>query len=192
MELTLRLYHWFIRPRSITDLYINKFISQKFDLENKRVLDFGCGIGSSSYIFSPADYLGMDPDSKRIAYAKRLYPSYNFRILQENQVPLADSSIDYVLIVAVLHHIPSDQLQQYLQEFNRILNRCGKVIVIEPYLSDDCRFNNRFMNFFDNGKYIRNEDGYLEIFTASGFRTEVLNRYKRFFYNEIFFSARPD
>jgi ubiquinone/menaquinone biosynthesis C-methylase UbiE len=192
MELTPKLYHLFVRPRFMTDLYINKLIRKKFDLENKKVLDFGCGIGSSSYICSPDNYLGIDPDSERVDYAQRIYPNHTFRILEEKQLPLTDGSIDYVLIVAVLHHIPSAEIQLYLQEFKRILKQHGKVIVIEPYLDNNCRFNKRLMSFFDNGKYIRNEKDYLGIFKSNSFQTDVHNKYKRFFYNEIFFSACPN
>jgi hypothetical protein len=43
MELTPKLYHLFVRPRFMTDLYINKLIRKKFNLENKKVLDLVVG-----------------------------------------------------------------------------------------------------------------------------------------------------
>jgi len=191
MELSPRLYHWFIRPRFLTDLFINNIIKYDFDFNNKKILDFGSGTGSSSSIFAPTDYIGIDPDPKRIAYAKRLYPNYHFSVFQGSELPVSGNSIDYVLIIAVLHHIPSDKLPSYLQEFHRILKPQGKILVIEPCHYKNSHFNNWFMNFFDNGKYIRNEEGYLEIFRENHFQTKLLKRYKKLFYNEFFFSASP-
>lgn len=189
MDLSPRLYHRLIRPKLLTDLFINNNIRTNFDLTDKKVLDFGCGIGSSSCIFNPTNYLGVDLDPKRVAYAKRLYANYSFHVFDGNRLPVSDNSIDYVLIIAVLHHIKSDDLHMYLKKFQPILKPYGKIVVMEPCFFENSYFNNWFMKCFDKGKYIRNEDSYLEIFEKNQFRTEVIKRYKRFFYNEIFFSA---
>ena len=189
MELSPRLYHWLIRSKSLTDLYINNFIRINFDYTNKRVLDFGCGVGTSSPIFEPANYIGVDPDFKRIAYAKYLYPDYSFNVLKDKQLPVSNNSIDYILIIAVLHHISYDNIQNYVQEFQRILKPCGKLIVIEPCFFKNSNINNRLMSIFDNGKYIQYETSYLEMFEINNFCTKVIKRFKKFFYNEIFFTA---
>lgn len=189
MELSPRLYHWLVRPKFLTDLYINNVLKLNFDFTNKIVLDFGCGTGSTSSIFIPSNYLGVDPDSRRVAYAKRLHPNHNFNVLKGSRLPISDNSIDYILIIAVLHHISSDDIQAYLQDFPRILKPYGKIVVIEPCLFKHSYLSNWFMNFFDKGKYIRDEESYLEMFKINNFRTEVIKRYKKLFYNEIFFSA---
>ena len=190
MELSPRLYHWLIRSKFLTDSYINNFIRINFDYTNKRVLDFGCGIGTSSPLFEPDNYIGMDPDFKRIAYAKYLYPGYSFNVLKDKQLPVSSNSIDYILIIAVLHHISFDNIQNYVQEFQRILKPYGKLIIIEPCFSKNSNINNWFMSFFDNGQYIRDETSYLEMFEINNFYTKVIKRFKKLlFYNEIFFTA---
>ncbi|MBA4494570.1 class I SAM-dependent methyltransferase [Paenactinomyces guangxiensis] len=193
MELSPGLYHGFVRPRWLTKIYIHDMIQRHFDLTGKAVLDFGSGTGSCSCICTPKHYLGIDPDPKRVAYARRLYPDYNFAVLEGSSLPASDKSFDYILIVAVLHHIPPDTLPAYLQEFHRVLKPTGKILVMEPCFLKNSLFNNRFMAFFDRGKYIRYESGYRSIFTKHHYRIEKLKEFKKMlFYNELFFMAIPE
>jgi cyclopropane fatty-acyl-phospholipid synthase-like methyltransferase len=46
MPLSPRLYHSFIRPKWFTQKYIHDHITEHFQLENKKVLDFGSGTGA--------------------------------------------------------------------------------------------------------------------------------------------------
>lgn len=193
MELSPILYHCFVRPRWLTKLYIDNIIKSNFDFYNKTVLDFGCGIGSSSSMFTPTNYLGIDPDPKRVDYARHLYPEHRFDVLQEKRLPVVNKSVDYILIIAVLHHIPSEELSDYLQKFHRVLKSYGKILVIEPCFFKNSHFNNHFMAFFDNGKYIRNMDGYFQLFYDNNYQINTVKRYKKLsFYNELFFSAVPN
>lgn len=192
MELSPQLYHLFVRPRWVTKMYVSNMIGSRFDFDNKSVLDFGSGIGSSSYLFDSANYLGVEPDPRRVAYARRLHPGYQFRVLEENRLPVADQSVDYILIIAVLHHIPMADLPRYLEEFRRVLKPYGKILVMEPCFFQHSPFNNWFMSFFDKGKYIQSEDGYLNVFGNHRYQVEKLKQFKKLFlYNELFFSAVP-
>ncbi|KOP69290.1 hypothetical protein AMS62_26640 [Bacillus sp. FJAT-18019] len=137
-------------------------------------------------------YLGIEPDEDRVRLSKRIYPNHNFKIFDEHQIPVQDCSIDYIFVVAVLHHISDKQIKEYLLEFKRILKPGGMVIVMEPYLCENRKFNNRFMNWYDDGKYIRHEERYLNLFQAGQFECEVLNKFtKCLLYNEFFFFAVP-
>lgn len=194
MELSPKMYHWFVRPKWFTNKYNGtlKSLWGDFNFENKRVLDFGCGIGSSSCIFNPKDYIGIDCDDRRISYARRLYPSYKFELLKENKMSFLDESIDYILIMAVLHHISSSELSKYLKEFKRLLRADGKIIVMEPCFFERFHFSNWYMKSFDKGKYIRRKDEYFKIFHENNFKTNNVKRFKKWFYNEIFFTANLD
>lgn len=100
--------------------------------------------------------------------------------------------IEPIFVVAVLHHISDEQIRSYLVEFERILKPGGKVIVMEPYFCIKRRFNNRFMNWYDDGEYIRSEMSYLDLFKKGKFECEVIKRFtKCMLYNEIYFTAEP-
>lgn len=155
-------------------------------------MDFGSGTGANCSMFTPARYLGIDPDSERVEYARKTYPDYMFQVFKNDQIPAEDKTVDYVVIIAVLHHIPSENILTYLQEFRRILKPNGKIIAMEPYFCDAKPWCNRFMEWYDNGRYIRNEEGYLRLFADNQFHCQVLKKFRKcFFYHELFFSARP-
>jgi SAM-dependent methyltransferase len=192
MELSPALYHRIVRPGWFTKKYIHDHIQGSFDFRNKMVLDFGAGTGANCSIFEPSRYIGMDPDAGRIRFAKRLYPQHHFEVLQGDSLALNNTSVDFILIIAVLHHIASELLPAYVREFKRILKPGGAVIIIEPYLCNRSPICNRFMQWYDKGHFIRNEEDYFEIFENYAFQCRILKRFRKcLLYNELFFSAVP-
>ncbi|WP_245920655.1 class I SAM-dependent methyltransferase [Melghirimyces profundicolus] len=162
-----------------------------FPVKEGHILDFGSGTGANCPIFSPEGYIGIDPDHRRIAYAKKLYPEYTFDVFKHHRFPVEDKSMDYILIVAVLHHIASEEIHRYMKEFRRILKTTGTIIVIEPCLFADKPLSNRLMTWFDHGEYIRNEKEYLHLFQHHHFHCQVLKRFRKgLFYHELFFCAQ--
>lgn len=187
------IYHRFVRIPWFTKKYIHDQLNSNFHFYGKNALDFGSGTGANCTIFSPNQYVGIDPDAGRIQYAKRAYPEHSFHVLQNSTLPISDQSMDYILIVAVLHHIPTDEIKSYIKEFQRVLKKNGSIIVIEPYLNTKNRFCNFMMNMLDKGSYIRYEEDYLKMFQESGFRCEVKKRFRKcLVYNELFFSVQPN
>lgn len=192
MELSPKLYHYFVRPKWFSNKFYNSMFQDCIDFKDKTVLDFGCGIGSSSYLFETSNYLGVDCDDKRINYAKELYPKYNFKTTKDGVLPLSRNSVDYIVILSVIHHIPTEQLADNLKEFKRVLKPDGSVIAVEPCFFEKAPIPNWCMSNFDRGKYIRNEDEYLDIFKRSNYKTKVIKRYNQLlFYNKIMISAYP-
>lgn len=187
-----QLYHWFVRPHWLTKKYIHQQIQRHFHFDGKTVLDFGSGTGANCPIFAPVNYLGVDPDQNRIRFASRLYPQYSFRVLEDHLLPVADKTVDYILIIAVLHHISSEEIGTYIDEFKRILKPTGSIIVIEPCYFEKKPISNSFMKWVDKGEYIRKEEEYLNLFEDHDYECKVLDRFSKcFLYNELFFSAHP-
>ncbi|MFB4166185.1 class I SAM-dependent methyltransferase [Alteribacillus sp. JSM 102045] len=190
MQLSPTIYHSFIRPKWITKVYIQNNIQQHFNFTDKKVLDFGAGTGANCTLCSPVHYLGIDPDSRRIDFAKRKYNQYRFKAFKGNELPAENNSFDFILIVAVLHHIPSETILFYIKEFKRILKPQGKIVVIEPCFFEKSPISNWFMKYNDKGDYIRSEKDYLNYFTTENFRCNVIKKFKKcFFYNELYFTA---
>jgi Methylase involved in ubiquinone/menaquinone biosynthesis len=190
MELSPLLYHYLVRPKWFSNKFYKSMFSEYFDFKNKVVVDFGCGIGSGSYMFEPPNYIGVDCDSKRIKYAKKLYPEYKFVTTKDSRLPLRGNSVDYIIISSVLHHIPVEKISLHLIEFKRVLKPDGSLIIIEPCLFENARIPNWFMSSFDKGKYIRCEDEYLRLFGEANYKTRVIRRYNQLlFYNKIMISA---
>ena len=193
MYLSPRLYHWLVRPPWFTRIYIHDHINGHFCMDHKNVLDFGSGTGANCRLCKPDFYLGIEPNKQRVGLAKRFYPDYSFELFDERKIPVRDHSIDYILVVAVLHHLNDGQIRDYLSEFDRVLKPGGRIIAMEPYLCDRAAFRNRLMNWYDDGEYIRNEESYFKLFQDGNYRCETLKKFtKCFVYNEIFFSAQRE
>jgi ubiquinone/menaquinone biosynthesis C-methylase UbiE len=190
LQLSPRIYHSIIRPNWTTKRYIHNHIQQHFNFKEKSILDFGAGTGANCTLCSPTHYFGVDPDSHRINFAKRMYPEYRFEAFMGNELPAEDNSFDYILIIAVLHHIPPETIQYYVKEFKRMLKQGGNIVLMEPCFFEKSPICNWFMNYYDKGDYIRKEIDYLNYFTKEDFRCQVLKRFKKcFFYNELYFTA---
>ncbi|MEJ6949773.1 class I SAM-dependent methyltransferase [Natronospora cellulosivora (SeqCode)] len=186
MELSPKLYQWIVRP----DWYNKRFTNNVLNKENiyhKKVLDFGCGVGSNSFLCKAENYLGIDTDKNRIKQAKRNYPDYNFANVEK--VELNENSFDLILIIAVLHHIPSDELEKIVEDFKKILRPNGEILVIEPCYYNHCTFNNHFMSFFDKGKFIRSKEEYFRFFQNKNFKIKSYRELSKLLYKEIFFSV---
>lgn len=190
MELSPALYHWFVRPKWFANKYINVHLNSNYFFEGKNILDFGCGTGTSCTNFDPNSYLGIDCDRKRINFAQRKYPEYDFRSINGSNLLISDGVIDYILIISVLHHIPDSEIHAYFEEFRRVLKPDGKIILIEPCIYDKVNFRSRLMCFLDRGKYIRREEEYLNLFKRHQFSAQAIKKYSQLFiYRKIIIEA---
>lgn len=194
VELSPFFYHSLVRPKWISHIYIHNKIENHLNLKDKQVLDFGAGTGANCALCHPSRYVGIDPDEKRISYAKRVYPDYVFDVFRNDTLPVKDHSLDIILIVAVLHHIPKEKLVNYVKKFRQALKkRGGRIVAIEPCLLEGRSICNWFMKTNDNGKYIQHEEGYYQFFKKEGFRCRPIQKFRKcFFYHEIFFEATLD
>ncbi len=192
MELSPSLYSYLVRPKWFSKLYIHNILTSQFDFKNKIVLDFGSGTGSNSLMFEPSSYLGVDINPVRVKYARKQYPDYKFMVLEDKHLSIASNSLNYIVIIAVLHHISTEELVPYIQEFHRVLKPNGKVVVLEPYYCEFQSLNNSFMKIFDNGNFIRNEKQYMSLFEQENFSPMIKKKFKKILYNEILIVATPN
>jgi 2-polyprenyl-3-methyl-5-hydroxy-6-metoxy-1,4-benzoquinol methylase len=112
-------------------------VKQNFRSEGQRLLDFGCGIGKSSLIFSRIGYevFGFDLSPNNIFTAKRLAEKYgmtertHFSVSVAERLVYADGYFDVVVGFDILHHV---NISQALTECSRVLKVGGLAIFHEP------------------------------------------------------------
>lgn len=100
--------------------------------EGERVLDLGCGNGRLSELFRDKniEYIGVDNSEKLIEIAKAKYPEAKFQVASALNLPFPDDYFDKIFSIAVLHHIPSDELrQEFIKEAKRVLKPGGILII---------------------------------------------------------------
>lgn len=96
------------------------------------VLDFGCGhqaLFLRSVQHQLRQGIGLDYD------AAPAHPAANLEIQNfhfKDRFAFADQTFDHVTLLAVLEHIPLDQVSVLFREFRRILKQGGSVLLTTP------------------------------------------------------------
>lgn len=131
-------------------------ISDEFDLSRKynwkefddfikyinngnKLIDLGCGngrfwgylrnVGNNKGV-KDIQYVGVDNNEKLIKKACENYPEAKFIVGDMLDLPMKDNSIDSIVAIASLHHIPSNDLRkQAIKEMHRILKKNGVLII---------------------------------------------------------------
>jgi SAM-dependent methyltransferase len=120
-------------PRNL-DYRIGKL--QRFGLPTGAWLDCGCGDGSYASALLDAgaqSVLGIDSEQGRISRARERHadrPGLSFEVAGAEALPVADASLDGVLLNEVLEHLP-DELRS-LAEIRRVLRPGGHLVVMSP------------------------------------------------------------
>jgi SAM-dependent methyltransferase len=129
-------------------------------LNGKHVLEVGSGRGKgAAYLaktFGPAKYIGVDLNEARVESASKLWgatPNLKFEVGSASQLPIQNSSMDFVLNVESSFHYPD--FGKFLSEVHRVLKPGGTFLWTAPLLT--------------RGDTVANKE---DQFTASGFRLE--------------------
>lgn len=107
----------------------------KYVKAGDRVLDAGCGNGRMAEIFcdSKIRYLGIDNSEELIKIAKQRFKNQRWAEFEVGDVlALAETpaSFDLVLMIAVLHHLPTKKLRlQALRNISRLLKPGGRLVI---------------------------------------------------------------
>ena len=112
-----------------------KLIDQAVISSAHRVLEIGCGTGSLAILakqLNPgADVVGMDPDPKALARARRKAQrtgaTIQFDVGFSEELPYPDASFDKVLSAFMLHHVRSDAKLPTIREACRVLKPGGSL-----------------------------------------------------------------
>lgn len=115
-----------------------KYYFEYFDeLKNKVVLEIGCGSGPGTKMilkyFSPRKILATDLDPRQIALARKNFinKKVDFEIADATKLNYHDNSFDAVFDYGVIHHLPSPEWRECLNEIYRVLKPGGKVLLYD-------------------------------------------------------------
>ncbi len=104
-----------------------------------RVLEIGCGTGTlltlMKRLYPRVDIVGLDPDPKALARAKRksLKAAIDIQLDQgfSDELPYPNASFDRVFSSFMFHHLPEEEKQKTLQEVRRVLKRGGSFHMVD-------------------------------------------------------------
>lgn len=117
----------------------NKNLLSKISLNNKNLIEFGCGAFPTSFGIEdfnmPKHYVATDTSKELILTAKKVDPRPIYKIINlEKKLNITNKKkFDVVILKHVLHHVQYPEI--VLKKVNRILTKNGVVIISEPNLS---------------------------------------------------------
>lgn len=96
-----------------------------------KILDIGSGKGKYVGKLQALGFniTGVEPAEKLIQDAHQLYPKAEFVKGTATEIPYADNTVDCILCIEVLEHIPNTE--KAIQEMCRVLKPTGQLIIID-------------------------------------------------------------
>lgn len=137
------------------------------DVENKKILDVGCGVADFSIMFAKmgANVTGIDISEKAIETARENAKGFpcNFLVTSIAEMDLFPETFDIVLSITVLQHISDEELSMSVRKIVNSLKINGFIYILETAL--DSPRNNTIKSEYQY-LYTRNE--WIRIFENSG------------------------
>ena len=101
--------------------------------EGVDVLDIACGngYGSNLMLEKGANVIGVDVDEKVVGKARESYGAdIEFKIGNGVDFPIKENSIDLVVSVGTIEHVPDDE--NFVKEMHRVLRSNGTAVIYTP------------------------------------------------------------
>ncbi len=133
-------------------------IGRLLPLEDARLLELGCGAALTTRRlaerFALRELIAMEVD--RIQHEKNLQiddlPTVTFRYGGAQAIDLPDGSVDAVIMLKSLHHVPIEAMDAAFAEIARVLRPGGLAYISEPVYAGDF---NAILRLFNDEKSVR-------------------------------------
>ena len=133
-------------------------IGRLLPLEGTRLLELGCGAAFTTRRLAEAfprlEIVAMEVD--RVQHERNLLipdlPNVSFAYGGAQAIDLPGASVDAVVMLKSLHHVPVDQMDRAFGEIARVLRPGGLAYISEPVYAGD--FND-IMRLFNDEKAVR-------------------------------------
>jgi SAM-dependent methyltransferase len=133
-------------------------IGELLPLEDARLLELGCGAAFTTRrlaeTFPVREIVAMEVD--QIQHEKNLLipdlPNVTFQFGGAQDIALPDDSIDAVIMLKSLHHVPVSDMDAAFSEITRVLSPGGLAYISEPVYAGEF---NEILRLFNDEKVVR-------------------------------------
>lgn len=175
------------------DLIINEmYLIQTLSLENKTILDLGCGSAIISKELEKdvnnikifACEVDLEQHQKNLNQKNTLI---DFRNYKAQDLDFEDNTFDFIFLFKSFHHININDMNKALKEIKRVLKKNAMLYISEPLFQGK---QNELVSIFHDEKYVR-EEAYKHIKEAV--ENEEFKLFKEiFFKTEVEYSSFED
>ncbi len=97
------------------------------------VLDIGCGIGLIDRLLTSRfkSITGVDVEDGVIEKARAFNPGVDYRLYDGRNLPFDDNTFDLAFAVNVMHHVPTAEWQNFVNELHRVVKPGGLAAIFE-------------------------------------------------------------
>lgn len=135
-----------------------KLMLDALPFDGARVLELGCGKAEKTRTLAEtgrvAEILALEVDA--IQHARNLevtdLPHVRFAHGGAEAIPADDNSVDIVIMLKSLHHVPVEHMDTALSEISRVLKPGGLAWISEPVFAGEL---NELMRLFHDEKIVR-------------------------------------
>lgn len=101
-------------------------------VQNKRILDYGCGTGYGSQMLAKVaeTVVAVDISAEAVDYAKNKYPANNLRYMTTSSFDSLDDKYDVITSFQVIEHVKNDK--EYVVKLKRKLKPGGHLLISTP------------------------------------------------------------
>lgn len=139
-----------------------------------KVLDLGCGPGTSTHFFRKEDYLGIDISKNYIDAAKLRHPDYSFECIdftslttESHLVP--SGGFNLILAYGLMHHLDDALCEVFFKKSFELLQPNGCIICFDGCIYPNQLKRKSIIVKADRGKYIRSPEKLIHLSELAGF-----------------------
>jgi len=121
---------FFVVRGLVTDDFapIRERVRRELAAPGRRTLDLGCGPGTFADLFLGEDYVGVDPNPRHVAYARRARPGA-FLVGDPGRLDLPAWRFDQVLACGLFEDLSDGRARAVAAEARRVLVPGGRLLV---------------------------------------------------------------
>ncbi|MTE25993.1 class I SAM-dependent methyltransferase [Winogradskyella ouciana] len=141
--------------KSLTDHFKNHI-----ELENKRILDWGCGPGRiirhmPKVINKGCEFFGTDYNEKSIAWCSKNLPGIHFNKNELTaSLPYEDDSMDVIYGISIFTHLSEQMHYDWFNELYRVLKPNGIMLLTMQGDNFKIKLNDSELKLYDQGNIV--------------------------------------
>lgn len=165
-----------------------------------RVLEIGCGTGSFSIlikqIYADVDVVGLDPDPKALARARRksikAAVSIQFDRGFSDSLPYDEGTFDYVFSSMMFHHLKLEEKEKTLRGVKRVL-KPGALFAMLDFEKPEGNGSSLLSRLFHSNHVLRDnsENRILTLMTEAGFVNPTVVGHRNLLIGRIAYYQAP-